>query len=163
MIKIKERKPLFVGFKLGIQTILLTACISPLLVFVHLYILAIERNASPSGILYELYCFGGPVMILLWFSLPYLLGCLLLTFFASRFQATSTRHLVSAITGMIAGFLGIWSMANSFWGSSWPEFRVSNLVLVGMMEIWSIAIFVWVENRVHRFSLANDKETPVQS
>ena len=141
------KKTLFTGFKLGIYATIITACVSPLWVFVYLYILAIERKVSSNGIFYELYCFGGPTMVILWFSLPYLFGTIILVFLI-RFQKDVLNWLLgSAIIGIFVGLLGNLLMAKYFLASSMQEHIFSDWMLLGIMEVWSIAVFIWIGNR----------------
>ncbi len=137
---------LFLGIRLGIKSIVLMSIWSPLLVVIHLYANAVERkieNWSLGGLPFEVYCFGGPAMVLLWFSLPYLLGGVVLAFLKSSPQDTFKQHISSALIGLLVGLIGNYFLANS-----WRELHISDWILVGLMEIWSIVIFVWVGNRV---------------
>lgn len=160
----KTKKTLPVGLKMGMQAIAISVFCSPLLVLVDLFIDAIVQNRidhwSLSGIPYEIYCGGGPAVVLIFFSLPYLLGGFVLAFLARHLNKTYPRWLGSAITGLFSGFVGVSLMA-FLWRVE--RFKTGEWILVGIMEIWSIAIFVWVENRAYRVSVASGEEPHVQS
>ncbi|WKZ50314.1 MAG: hypothetical protein QY329_12710 [Anaerolineales bacterium] len=141
------KKIFFIGFKLGVYALFVTACVSPSWVYIHLYILAVERKASSNGIFYELYCFGGPIMVLLWFSLPYLFGTIVLVFLI-RFKKDVLNWLLSsAIIGIFVGLLGNLLMAKYFLASSMQEHVLSDWMLLGIMEVWSIVVFIWIGSR----------------
>lgn len=147
------RNPLLTGIKSGIQAVLISICCSPLIVFVELFTDAMERNVEHwpvGGISLEILCFGGLTIILLWFSLPYILGeiilALLIPHLKSKFRVLLSRVIIGLITGIIGNRL----MVIFFLAMPLKDLRMSDWVLIGMMEIWSIGIFVWGGFRANR-------------
>lgn len=141
------RNPFLVGIKSGIQAILISICCSPMIVFIELFTDAMERNVEywpAGGISFEILCLGGLTIILLWFSLPYLLGEIVLAFLMLHLKSKSKVLLSRVIIGLIAGIIGNWLMVIFFLALPLKDLRVSDWVLIGMMEIWSVGIFLWV-------------------
>lgn len=149
MSKSNLQSPFFVGIKLAFQAIIIMTCFSPLLVAVNLYATALERDVgfSLSSTPIDLYCFGGPIMVLLWFSLPYLFGTIVLVFLIRSQKDILNWLLSSAIIGIFVGLLGNLLMAKYFLASSMQEHVLSDWVLLGIMEVWSIAVFIWIGSR----------------
>jgi hypothetical protein len=153
-----SKKTLLTGIKLGIQITAISMFFSPVIVYIHLFLLALERGVSPVGIYYELYCFGGPIIVFLCFSLPYLFGGIILACLVGYLKGAFMLYLGSALVGMFSSMVGNWILYNEFLTPYREALYASEWALVGIMELWSIVVFVWMENRRNRSTAINDRE-----
>lgn len=148
MKKVTPQNILFIGIKLSIQSLFLLIFFSPVLVISDLYVYALERNVvnwSISGLPLEMLCLSGPVMVLLWYSIPYILGATILAFLIYYSQNELIKRLMSVISGACVGIIG-----NYFYYNSLITVHLGSWVLVGLLEIWIIVNFIWLGNQVNR-------------